>query len=67
VKSIIDLGHNLGLAVVAEGVETRQCLDLLAAMGCDLIQGYHYAPPMPADDLLRWAVAQTSAIPATIG
>jgi diguanylate cyclase (GGDEF)-like protein len=67
VKSIIDLGHNLGLAVVAEGVETRQCLDLLAAMGCDLIQGYYYAPPMPADDLLRWAVTQTSTIPATIG
>jgi EAL domain-containing protein (putative c-di-GMP-specific phosphodiesterase class I) len=67
VKSTIDLGHNLGLAVVAEGVETRQCLDLLAAMGCDLIQGYYYAPPMPADDLLRWAVTQTSTIPATIG
>src|SRR5919202_6652733 len=40
VKSTIELGHNLGLDVVAEGVETQQDLDLLTGMGCDLIQGY---------------------------
>jgi diguanylate cyclase (GGDEF)-like protein len=67
VKSTIDLGHNLGLDVVAEGVETRQCLDLLTAMGCDLVQGYFYSPPMPAADVLRWAIAQPSATPITIG
>jgi diguanylate cyclase (GGDEF)-like protein len=67
VKSTIDLGHNLGLAVVGEGVETRQCLDLLTAMDCDLIQGYFHAKPMPAAELLHWAIAQPTGTPALIG
>jgi EAL domain-containing protein (putative c-di-GMP-specific phosphodiesterase class I) len=53
VRSTIDLGHNLGLRVVAEGVETRQALEALAALGCDLAQGYHLGRPMPAADLER--------------
>jgi diguanylate cyclase (GGDEF)-like protein len=55
VKSAIDLGHNLGLEVVAEGVETQSCLDMLTAMGCDVVQGYFLARPMLADDLLAFA------------
>jgi diguanylate cyclase (GGDEF)-like protein len=67
VKSTIDLGHNLGVDVVAEGVETRHCLELLTAMDCDLVQGFLHSPPMPAADLLRWAVDQPTATAATIG
>jgi diguanylate cyclase (GGDEF)-like protein len=51
VRSTIDLGHNLGLRVVAEGVEDLQTADELAEMGCDLLQGYLIGKPMPAADL----------------
>jgi diguanylate cyclase len=54
VRSTIDLGHNLGLHVVAEGVENRATWDELAALGCDTAQGYHLSRPMPAADLERW-------------
>jgi diguanylate cyclase (GGDEF)-like protein len=58
VKSTIELGHNLGLEVVAEGVESQPCLDILTAMGCDLVQGYLFAPPIPSADLPGWAAAR---------
>lgn len=48
VRSIIDLGHNLGLKVVAEGVESREASDMLAAFSCDQAQGYYYSRPLPA-------------------
>ena len=48
VKSIVDLAHNLGLSVVAEGVETKEVLDHLNRLGCDIAQGYLIAKPMPA-------------------
>jgi diguanylate cyclase (GGDEF)-like protein/PAS domain S-box-containing protein len=54
VRSIIDLSHNLGLDVVAEGVEDAATLELLAGMGCDRAQGYLLSRPVPADDLLAW-------------
>ncbi len=47
VRSMIDLGHNLGLLVVAEGVEDQATLDLLATLGCDVAQGYHLGRPAP--------------------
>ena len=47
VRSTADLAHNLGLNVVAEGVEDQWTLDLLASFGCDQAQGYHIARPMP--------------------
>jgi diguanylate cyclase (GGDEF)-like protein len=53
VRSTIELAHNLGLQLVAEGVEDQETLELLAALGCDLVQGYHLARPMRADDLAR--------------
>lgn len=53
-QSVIDLGHNLGMQVVAEGVETQRILDRLAAMGCDLAQGYHLSRPLPAEEIERW-------------
>ncbi|MCL4316009.1 MAG: EAL domain-containing protein [Gammaproteobacteria bacterium] len=54
VRSIIDLGHNLGFEVVAEGVETAEVMDLLESLGCDYAQGYHIGRPMPATDLRTW-------------
>jgi EAL domain-containing protein (putative c-di-GMP-specific phosphodiesterase class I) len=51
VRSTIDLGHALGLRVVAEGIEDRATLDLLCALGCDLAQGYFISRPKAAKDL----------------
>ena len=54
VRSIIDLAGALGLRVVAEGVEDDRTRRLLLAAGCDVAQGWFYARPMPADDLVGW-------------
>jgi diguanylate cyclase len=54
VRSAIDLGHNLGLHVVAEGVEDAATQQALTAMGCDLLQGYHVRRPVTAADLGPW-------------
>jgi EAL domain-containing protein (putative c-di-GMP-specific phosphodiesterase class I) len=54
VRSMIDLAHNLGLRVVAEGVENQDVSNLLTMLGCDLLQGYHFARPMPAADFEQW-------------
>jgi len=51
VRTAIDLGHNLGLTVVAEGVEGAEHVLALRALGCDVAQGYHYARPMPATEM----------------
>ena len=54
VRSIIDLARNLGLRVVAEGVETAPTWDALREMGCDIAQGYVISRPLPADQLSAW-------------
>jgi diguanylate cyclase (GGDEF)-like protein len=54
VEQIIALGHGFGLEVVAEGVETAEAAAKLAAMGCDYAQGFHYAKPLPPDELKAW-------------
>ena len=54
VRSTIDLAHDLGHKAVAEGVETQEQWDRLAAFGCDIVQGYLIARPMPAEDFLPW-------------
>jgi EAL domain-containing protein (putative c-di-GMP-specific phosphodiesterase class I) len=51
VRSTVELARGLGLAVVAEGVETTEQLEFLEEIGCDVAQGYLVARPMPADDL----------------
>ena len=51
VRTAIDLGHNLGLTVVAEGVEGLEHADALRSLGCDIAQGYHFARPMAAAEL----------------
>lgn len=55
VHSTIELGHNMGLEVVAEGVETREAVMLLESFGCDLIQGFLLGKPMAAIELAVWA------------
>jgi diguanylate cyclase (GGDEF)-like protein len=54
VQSIIELGHNLGLCTVAEGVEDQMVWDRLRAMGCDEAQGYYLSRPVPASAVTRW-------------
>ena len=54
VRSAVDLAHNLGLRVVAEGVEDAATLDALREIGCDLAQGYHLGRPMTATALDEW-------------
>ncbi len=54
VRSVVDLAHELGLEVVAEGVEADQTWDLLARMGCDAAQGFGIAMPMPLPVLCSW-------------
>ncbi|EHR69949.1 diguanylate cyclase (GGDEF) domain-containing protein [Burkholderiales bacterium JOSHI_001] len=58
VKAIVQLGHNLGLGVTAEGIETDTQLQALAAMGCDVAQGYLLGRPMPAPDFSARMVAE---------
>lgn len=50
VRSIIEMAKNLNMTTVAEGVESREQVDLLKSMGCDLIQGYYFAKPMAVED-----------------
>ncbi len=59
VHSIVDLGHNLGLTIVAEGVETEQALAALRAFGCDVAQGYHLSRPVPVAALDAWLLGRT--------
>ncbi len=54
VRSTVDLAHNLGLSVVAEGVENEAILDTLRELACDEAQGYHISRPMPAIDFIAW-------------
>ncbi len=54
VRSVIELGHNLGLRVVAEGVETNETFDALSALGCDEAQGYFITPPQTCESLKSW-------------
>ena len=54
VRSTIDLGRNLGLRVVAEGVESPQAWSRLAQLGCNVAQGYFLSRPMPAEQLTEW-------------
>ncbi|MGA7815980.1 putative bifunctional diguanylate cyclase/phosphodiesterase [Caballeronia sp.] len=54
VRSTIDLGHNMGLKVVAEGVESEAMLERLKVLRCDLAQGFHVSRPLPPEDLERW-------------
>lgn len=57
-RSVIDLGHSLGLQVVAEGVESDWQARLLQLLNCDLLQGFHFATPMPLDEVIAYRTAR---------
>jgi EAL domain-containing protein (putative c-di-GMP-specific phosphodiesterase class I) len=63
VRSIVDLGANLSLDVVAEGIETREVWEQLVGLGCDFGQGYLVSPPMPIDEFLPWLVRRVNRGP----
>jgi len=68
VRSAIDLGHNLGFSVVAEGVEDQLTMSALAELGCDIVQGYHLARPMSGPELTTWLDARRAGVaPAVSG
>jgi EAL domain-containing protein (putative c-di-GMP-specific phosphodiesterase class I) len=58
VRSAIDMGHGLGLKVVAEGIETEAAAARLREFGCDVGQGYLYAKPMPLEAFEAWLVGR---------
>ncbi len=62
VRSTIALGHDLGLVVVAEGVEDQPTWDVLAELGCDTIQGYFASKPLSAAALENWIVERSSVL-----
>ena len=65
VRSTVELGRNLGLRVVAEGVEDSLTLQNLEALGCDAIQGFHVSRPVPAEDLINWVEQQRAIEPSS--
>ncbi|ELQ15359.1 sensor domain-containing protein [Xanthomonas translucens] len=65
-QAIVQLGHALGMQVVAEGVETAQEEALLREQGCDEIQGYLHSRPLPPRELAAWLRARQSVLPATL-
>lgn len=54
VRSVVDLGHNLGMAVIAEGVETADVLSTLGRYNCDVAQGFHLCRPISAEAFTKW-------------
>ena len=63
VHSTVDLGRNLGLRVVAEGVENALTLQHLDLLGCHAVQGYHISRPVTAEDLISWVEEQAKVTP----
>jgi diguanylate cyclase len=62
VRSTIDLAHNLGLKVVAEGVENQAVWNRLLAWGCDAVQGYYISRPLSALEMTRWLCESSSRV-----
>jgi diguanylate cyclase len=62
VRGLVEIGHSLGLTVVAEGVETREAWNVLGAWGCDYAQGFYVASPRPAAELVDWLRGRWPAV-----
>jgi len=54
VKTIVDMAHNFGIQVIAEGVESLDQLEILETLGCDYVQGYLFSPPMAKEEVLAY-------------
>jgi EAL domain-containing protein (putative c-di-GMP-specific phosphodiesterase class I) len=67
VKSTIELAHNLGMTVVAEGTSSKEIWDALAGYGCDEAQGFYVAEPFPAADMGAWLKATGRRVHAAAG
>jgi diguanylate cyclase (GGDEF)-like protein len=67
VAATVELGRNLGLRVVAEGVEDRETLEELARIGCDMAQGFELSEPLTAADLTRWVEERGGAAAVAVG
>jgi len=65
VRSTVQLGQNLGLTIVAEGVETPDQIELLRQFGCHQAQGFGVARPMPAEEVMAWVIARELAQDST--
>ncbi|VAW64538.1 diguanylate cyclase/phosphodiesterase (GGDEF & EAL domains) with PAS/PAC sensor(s) [hydrothermal vent metagenome] len=65
VQSVIDLTHNLGHLVVAEGVETQTVMNTLIDLGCDSVQGYYISKPLPAEKIPDFIKQYNTAVPLT--
>jgi diguanylate cyclase (GGDEF)-like protein/PAS domain S-box-containing protein len=65
VRAAIELGHNLGMHVVAEGIEDADTLAEVVAAGCSLAQGYYFTRPLPPTDLIAWAAERFGGYGAT--
>jgi diguanylate cyclase (GGDEF)-like protein len=66
VRSAVELGHNMGLRVIAEGVETHESLAVLRHYQCDMAQGYLISRPLPADDFEAWIAAHHARIDSSL-
>jgi diguanylate cyclase (GGDEF)-like protein/PAS domain S-box-containing protein len=64
VRAIIDLAHNLGVKVVAEGVENAATMDLLVGYGCDDAQGYFFSRPLPGEQIVDWLETSSFGVTA---
>jgi len=62
IQKTIEMGHELGMHVVAEGVETKEQLDLLRLSGCDGAQGYLFSQPLPPAELVSWLKTYRSGL-----
>jgi EAL domain-containing protein (putative c-di-GMP-specific phosphodiesterase class I) len=67
VRSVIQLGHSLGLRVVAEGIEDEPTIDRLAELGADVGQGYFIARPMPANAFAGWRAGHAASRLRVVG
>jgi diguanylate cyclase (GGDEF)-like protein len=62
-KAILALSHSLGYTVIAEGVETEEQLEVLQGLSCDVVQGYYFSKPLPADELLQYLITNWKQVP----
>ena len=67
VRAVVELGHNLGMSVLAEGVETEAQMTCLRDLGCDSYQGYWFSRPVPAEQITRLLMAQPGSAACDAG